>query len=271
MPVLRAAIAASAALIVTVAVSARDASAQPKAKAKSACGIKLMPLTVGNKWTFIPATPPAEPPADQVRYIPLQPKQVVIEVKDIVADGGKSVVKLEEDIDGRKIETTITCGGGVFEVSPESFFFAGEPGGDYGVELTGETRTLKDTDAGPSKPWGNVWREDLIAKWKRTPEEGMQIDLGDGTLEVERVFRLGKPEKVSPVYKKDLVAQRLTIEVSGRVSITGVKGTDAAADKKFEMPAGLVNTIWFSPDLGPVQASNSYYHAYQLSDVVIVK
>jgi hypothetical protein len=267
MSVFRAAFAASAALFITAGLYAREACAQPKGKGpkpKSACGVRLLPLTVGNKWTFIPATPPTEPPENLVRHLPVQPKQVVIEVKDIVTDGDKSVVKLEEDIDGRKLETTITCGGGVFEASPDSFFFAGEPGGDYGVELSNVVRTLKDTDAGPSKPWGKIWREDLTANWKRIPEAGMTIDLGTGKLEVERVNRLGVPEKVSPVYKKDMIAQRVTYEVSGRVSIDGI-------DKKFEMPAGLVNVIWFADGIGPVQANNSYYHAYQLSDVTIVK
>src|SRR5574339_644055 len=113
MSLSRAALAACAALLVATGVHAREACAQPKGKGgpkpKSACGQRLLPLTVGNKWTFIPAKPPVDPPEAQVRILPVQPQQVVIEVKDIVTDGAKSVVKLEEDIDGHKIQTTIAC------------------------------------------------------------------------------------------------------------------------------------------------------------------
>jgi hypothetical protein len=256
-------LAIAAALILAVVASGREASAQPKPKAKSACGIRLLPLTVGNKWTFVQMKPPAEPDEGQKRYIPVQPTQVTIEVKDITDAGGKSVVKLEETIDDRKLNTTITCGPGVFEVSPDSFLFAGEPGGFYNIELGAATRVLKDTDAGPSKPWADIWREDITLGWKRVPEQGMTIDLGEGTVEIEHIYKLGRPETVNPQYKAGLTARRLTIELSGRVAIKGV-------DRKSEMPAAT-NAIWFVDGMGPVQVTNGYYQAYQLADVVLVK
>src|SRR5690348_17284428 len=111
------------AAIALVAATAAPALAQPKPKAKTACGLKQFPLTVGNKWTFVPGTPPVEPDEAKQRLIPVQPKQINVEVKDITTDGGKTIVKLEEDLDGRKIETTITCGGGVFEASLDSIFY----------------------------------------------------------------------------------------------------------------------------------------------------
>ena len=232
-------------------------------KAKSACGLKLLPLTVGNKWTFIPATPPVEPDEGKQRLTPVQPKQITIEVKDITTDGAKSVVQLEEDLDGRKLNTTITCGGGVFEPSLDSIFYSGEPGGSFNVELSNVTRTLKDVESGPSKPWTSKWREDVAAQWKRTPEAGMTIDLGAGKFELEHIYTLGGPEPVNPQYGK-VTAQRLTIEISGRVSTTG-------DDKVFEMPANWLNAIWFAEGVGPVQINNAFYQAYQLSAANIVK
>jgi hypothetical protein len=245
-------------VVAVVAVGGRDAHAQKKPKAVS-CG-KLFPLAVGNKWTFIPGVPPTQPPEAMVRFIPVQAKQVVVTVTAIESKDGKNVVKLEEDVDGRKINTTITCGAGLFEASPDSFFFAGEPGGYYGIEFEKMERKLVE-----GTPWSGAWREDLVAMWKRIPEPGITADLGKGKLEVERRFTTGRNENLTPPFKAQGVAGlRISVEITGRVTIDGV-------DKPSEMPANWINTLWFAAGIGPVQVLNSNYHMFQLSDATLVK
>jgi len=255
------AVLAVALTLAAVAYGGRDASAQ-RAKAQSACGIRLFPLTVGNSWTFVPGVPPAEPPEAMVRFIPPQPKQVVVTVASIEAKDGKSVVHLQEDIDGRKLDTTIVCGGGLFEISPDSFFFAGEPGGYYGITFENMTRKMVD-GVGLGAPWSNAWREDLVTNWKRVPEAGIDVDLGSGKLEIERRIVMSRAEPLNVPYKS-VSATRLTVEVTGRVTLDGV-------DKPAEMPANWSNALWFTEGLGPVQVLNSYFHMYQLSAATIVK
>lgn len=247
--------------LAAVVSTGRDASAQ-KGKAASACGVKLFPLTVGNKWTFIPGAPPAEPPEAMVRFIPPQPKQIVVTVTGIQAKDGKSIVSLEEDVDGRKIPTTITCGAGSFEVSPDSFFFAGEPGGYYGITFENMTRKIVEGE-GLGAPWSNAWREDFTADWKRVPEAGIKVDLGAGKIELERRIVMGRAEPLNPPYKQ-VSAQMMRVELTGRVTIVGI-------EKPSEMPANWVNALWFADGLGPVQVLNSYFQMYQLSDATIVK
>jgi hypothetical protein len=255
------AVLAVAIVLAAVSLGGRQACAQHGGKPKAAsCAGRLFPLAVGNKWTFVPGTPPTQPPEAMVRFIPVQAKQVVVTVTAIEAQDGKSVVKLEEDVDGRKINSTITCAAGVFEVSPDSIFFAGEPGGYFGLEFEKVDRKVVE-----NTPWSPAWREDLLGMWKRTPEAGIEADLGKGKIEIERRFTMGHNEKVTPPYKpQGMQALRIQVEVTGRVTIDGV-------DKPSEMPANWVNSMWFADGIGPVQVLNSNYHMYQLSDVTLAK
>src|SRR5688572_28320750 len=97
--------------LVALCLAAGPADAQPQPQPKpvkpaSACGQRLLPLTVGNSWTFEPGKPPVDPPEALTRIIPLQPKKLVVTVVGIEVVDGKSVVKLEEDADGTKLATT---------------------------------------------------------------------------------------------------------------------------------------------------------------------
>src|SRR5690242_21328112 len=69
----------------------------PTTKTPSVCGVKILPLAVGNTWTYkmVPAPVPAE---DQIKRIaPQQPNQVVITVKAVDnKKGADTVVTLEE-------------------------------------------------------------------------------------------------------------------------------------------------------------------------------
>jgi hypothetical protein len=252
-------------LVALALIAAGPAAAQPKPKPVSACGQKLLPLTVGNQWVFEAGKPPTAPPDDRVKTSPVQPKKLTITVVGIETEGGKSVVKLEEDADGVKVTTTITCGGGSFEPSPDSTFFAGEPGGVQNLQWeTFEQRLVT------GRPFTPAWRQDLIATWKQVPYEGTTAELGAGKLELERVFALAAGTEAvgtpwTAANPKKANARKLGITVSGRVTLTRLPG------KVNEMPANWTNYIWFVDGVGPVQILNNYFHLYMLSEATIVK
>src|SRR5215813_9152859 len=137
----------------------KDAKTFPVGKAPSACGSKILPLAVGNEWTYLavgardPKTGVDLLPDDAIKgLVPKQPKSIVITVKSIDAPkpndkNGETTITLEEKytIDltkvkdekpvlwDRTITTTITCTAKKFDISPDSFLFAAEPGGYFGL------------------------------------------------------------------------------------------------------------------------------------------
>src|SRR5262245_58368572 len=178
MPLLIAALA-----LVPAVAGAKPKKDAPKAAGggKPACGVKVLPLTVGSQWTYNSIAAPL-PPTDQIKRLsPAQPKAIVISVKSVEPKGGDTVVTLEErvtidrtrdpkkpEIDEYSYESTVTCSDKKFEISPNSFFFAGEPGGYFGLEIT-KVDHLKGTSIELTK--GAIgekqWREDLAVTWKR--------------------------------------------------------------------------------------------------------
>jgi hypothetical protein len=264
-PGLRLVVVALTFLVLGAGTAAAQKGKGAAAKPASACGQKLLPLTVGNTWTYepIPLPPEAQPREDQVRFLPPQFKKVVVTVASIEAKDGKSVVHLTEDSDGRKVDTTIVCGGGVFEVDPESIFFAGEPGGSFGTKLTKIERKQVE-GVGLGAPWSNLWREDIIAEFVRTPAEGVTADVGKGKLEIERRISLGGAETVDVPFKAGMSGGRMTVELTGRVTLEGTT-------KPLEHPANWNNALWFVDGVGLALIQNAFFHKYGLVSATIVK
>jgi hypothetical protein len=248
----------------------------PTAKTTSVCNQKILPLVEGNKWTYGFVQSAALPPPELTKLIPSQPGQITITVKSIKTEGTDTVITLEEKthadisrdpkkhiIDDRTLTTTITCNPKKFEISPESFFFAGEPGGYFGLALENIQR-LKDTT------WKLVngaigdaeWREDLIARFSRQATEGTGAKLDSGKLELERKFTPAQPENINTklgVY----TAEKLAITTTGRVTLDHPQPDS----KPMELPAGWINFLWIAPNVGVIQVLNAYAHQYQLIEV----
>jgi hypothetical protein len=253
---------------------ASNASAAPKtakkpaagAKAPSACGIKFLPLAVGNSWTYTPGIAPIALPPVEEKQSPLAIKKIVIKVAAIDVKPDKTVVSLEEQIGERKLTTTITCSVGKIDLSPDAFWFGGEPGGFLGMEMTkfdrkGTTWVLTDGTVGEAQ-----WREDFVAQWKRVPAKGTNAPINTGKLEVERQFTPAVSEDVSTPLGQ-MKAEKLAISVTGRVTIDG-----ATADAKpYPLKANLINSLWLVDGIGVVQVLNSYAHLYVLSETNIAK
>ncbi len=236
------------------------------AKPTNACGLKALPLAIGNSWTFIAAAPPQEATPQQKQFLPPQPKQVVITVADIKPGvdkkAGLTTVSLTEDVDGHIINSTITCtaNGATFTISPDSMLYAGEPGGWSGLEFPTWTSSGPTwaTAAGKFLP---EWREDVKATWKR-----IDADKSSGTLEIEHAFTVEEPESIG-TSAGTFLAHKLIVEVTGRVGID----KPVKADKPMELPANWINALWLADDVGPVQILNSYAHLYSLKTLKLAQ
>src|SRR5690606_24910673 len=125
-----------AALLLVPAV----ATARPRSKGGKApaCGFTLIPLVEGNQWTYNAIAAPTPPPDAIRRLSPEQPKAITVTVKSVETKAGKTVATLEEKltidrtrdpkkpaIEERSYESTITCTKNTFDISPNSYCFAG--------------------------------------------------------------------------------------------------------------------------------------------------
>jgi hypothetical protein len=248
----------------------------PVGKAAAPCGAKILPLVEGNKWTYGFVAAPIAPRPEMVKLSPSQPKEVAITVKSVEARGADTVVTLEEKtitdlskdpkkqiLDERTLTTTITCSPTKFEISPESFFFAGEPGGQFGIVFD-KVERLKDTS------WKLVggtigdreWREDIISHFTRTAFDGSGATLDSGKLELERKFTPAEPERVNTKVGW-YTAERLAVATTGRVTLDHPQPDTTA----MELPVGWISQLWIVPNVGVVQVLNSYAHMYSLIDV----
>jgi hypothetical protein len=273
-----------AALPLGLAVPSADAVPAKKAGAKSppACGAKILPLVAGNTWTYIPGVAPAAILPELVKIAPRQPLKIVITVKSVEAKGTDTVATLEEKVtyeitaenkEKKKpavmselvVASSIKCNKTKFEISPESFFFAGEPGGYRELTFDKVDRS-KDTSL---KLTNGVigdapWREDVVAHFTRQPTKTSTAKMSPGRLELERSFT---PETSEPVTTKSGTrypkAEKLALLTTGRVTFDApVSPTPAPS----ELPKGWYTKFWFEPEVGVVQTLNMYAHLYQLSE-----
>jgi hypothetical protein len=247
-------------------------------KTAGVCGAKILPLVEGNQWTYEFVDSGLPPRDDLVKLLPIQPSSIVITVKSIEAKGDETVVHLEEKssaeikdprdqkkkiLDERLVHSTITCSKTKFEISPDSFFFSGEPGGYFGIELD-KIERLKDTTW---KLTGGLigdqpWREDIVAHFTRAgfPDSGAKHD--SGKLELERKFTPAQPESVNTGHAGlYTLAEKLAVSITGRVTLDH----QAPDSKPVDLPAGWVNILWLYPNTGVVQVLNSFSHKYQLA------
>lgn len=248
----------------------------PVGKAPAPCGAKILPLIEGNKWTYGFVESGLTPPAELLKLTPSQPSQISITVKTVEVKGDETVITLEEKTtadlskdpkkhiyDERTINSTITCGRTKFEISPDSFFFAGEPGGYFGLTFDKLERSKDTTWKLTNGTIGDQpWREDIVAHFTRTGIEGSGAKLDSGKLELERKFQPGQPESVNTKAGLYTGAEKVGITITGRVTLDH----PLPDSKPAELPAGWVNLLWLVPNVGVVQVINSYGHKYMLTD-----
>jgi hypothetical protein len=256
------------------------AMARPRAGSKATpCGMTLLPLSEGNSWTysFTPAPQAADPKIAVIA--PPYAKSFEITVKSVETKGAETVVSLEEKVtyertspdpakkafDVRVVNSTISCTGNKVTVSPESFFFAGEPGGLAGIEIgkidrDGQTWQL----AGGSFATGE-WADDLTIEWTHTPSKDVDVKLDAGTLALERRIQAGESQDVN-THAGAYRAVPLQVKTTGRVTLTAPRAPDG---KPAVVPADWTNQLWFVPGTGVVQSLNKYAHKYELVESTV--
>lgn len=289
--------ALGSALVISNVCAAPKKGQPAGGKAAPACGAKILPLVAGNSWTYNAVAAPTTLPEAMQRLAPTQPKTIVVAVKGVEKKGTDTVVTLEEKhsydlskdpkepkLVEQVVNATIVCNDkGKFDVSPESFFFAGEPGGVYGLAFD-KLERKKETSLKLVK--GTIgeaeWIEELVGHFTRTPAKASEsTKLVGGKLELERKFTPQPPEKVITKFGS-FTAEKLGLISSGRVTFDKVLSpegkpcsmTKLDADKKevkvntesCELPANWISTIWLADGTGVVQTLNSYAHMYQLVD-----
>ena len=283
-----------------------DASGAPKKGAKApaagkaapACGAKILPLLAGNTWTYNPVAAPAEAIDAIKRISPTQPKQIVVTVAGIEKQGADTVISIEEkhgfDVgqDPKKpnlsevvVKGTIVCNDkGKFDIAPELFWFAGEPGGVHGLTFD-KLERKKETSLKLTKGTigENEWIEEITSHFTRSPAKGSEgTKLVGGKLELERKFTPQPQEKII-TKMGNYTAEKLGLISSGRVTFDSVLSPEGKPctmtrmdpEKKTEvkepsasceLPANWISTLWLAEGVGVVQTLNSYAHMYQLVD-----
>lgn len=289
------------------------AEAAPKTTAAGkpagpACGAKILPLAVGNTWTYTQMPYSAPPDKDRERITPMQPKQVVVAVTGVEAQGADTVVTLAETVTyevadpkkpeskiplERKFTSKVTCNAKTFAISPESFFFAGEPGAFEGMTLDKVER--KKDSAGWKLEKGGIgegeWIDELLLHWTQVPVKPSEAKLSTGKLEMERKFT-PQPVETITTKKGTYKAEKLGLITSGRVSISNAKAPDGKpctvrkienptekdpAKQKMinepvevcDLPANWIAQLWLADNVGMVQVLNAYNHMYQLVDFTL--
>jgi len=271
-------------LVIVVSTSTIEAVPKKAAGGKSppACGAKVLPLVTGNVWKYVPFPAPQPIAVELTKLAPRQPKTIVITVKSVETKGTETVAMLEEKItyeitpanDEKKkpavmaevlVASTITCSKTKFEISPDSFFFAAEPGGFR--ELTFD-KLERSKDTSWKLTNGTVgddpWREDIVAHFTRVPAKGANVQISAGKLELERTFTPEKPEVVVTASGEHYPrAEKLALVTTGRVTLDKPVSPSPVPS---ELPKNWISKFWVQDDVGVVQALNMYAHMYQLAE-----
>jgi hypothetical protein len=270
-------------LVAPTANAVPKKAAGAKKQSPPACGAKVLPLVEGNTWKYVQVQAPSPILPELLKLAPPQAKTVVITVKKLETKGPESVATLEEKLsyevknpsNEKKpltyevvVNSTIRCNKTTFEISPESFFFAGEPGGFR--ELTfDKLERSKDTSLKLTN--GTIgdtpWREDIVAQFTRTPGKGTKVKLSAGKLELERSFTPERSEAVMTISGNHWPkTEKLALVTTGRITLATPVSPNPT---KLELPANWVTKLWFENNIGVVQTLNMYAHMFQLAEFTL--
>jgi len=270
-------------LVLVVAAAATLAVVAPAAaqkKAVRACGISAIPLTVGNTWTYEPTQ---YPPPDRgtesdrdkeqkardsaLKLYPNPSGKVVITVTAVeaVKATGITTVTLSEQTDDRTLETKLTCTATSMSASVDSFFYAGEPGGDWNLSFDKVERKGQTFSISGGKLSGTEWKDNFKAAWKREATKDTGADLGAGKVTINRrVVLVAEEPALDTPAGKWARSNKVGIETTGSVEI------DNSGGKAYEMPGGLAY-LYVVDGVGLVRVENAFFHAYQLTSFTVAK
>lgn len=244
--------AALAALVLLVLVP-RTAGAGPKRhKAPPpACGIDYLPLAEGSQWTY-DFFVPDNAPAHQGVFVQ-DPQHLTVKVVSVKKEGATTTITVQTSYRKVSVTTQLTCDKQHLVVPPESFFFAGEPGGGLDMDLEDVQVT---GDAYLDKGLSDTY-EELKATAVRHPTEGSGAEIPPAHLEVERKMTVQGRGPVETA-TSDVNAIKVVVDMTGRAALPSQK------DKPFNMPAQQT-TMWFAPHTGLVRVETKSGQGWKLA------
>jgi hypothetical protein len=227
------------------------AHAQKTKKPKPACGIKHLPLAEGTSWVYEPVNqPPGGPPPANLR----------VEVLKVEKDGANTAITIKETYRDNEYEMVATCDKSGIVLPPESFFFAGEPGGTAMLELSNVKHKGSSYPVRGLKS-GDQWLEEFKADVKRVIADGAAAEHGDAKVELERLVTVLPGKQVVSTGIQTYKATPVEFEVLGR----GLVG-----EKTQEIPVRDKGAIWFVNKIGVVRAREVSGREWQLIDSTLI-
>jgi hypothetical protein len=248
-------VVALAAAVAALPASAEAQKKKKKAKVKPACGLKVLPFAEGTEWTYQYFVPEGVqlPPGVRIQ----DPPSMTVKVVKVTTEKGKSRISLEESYRKVVVKTELECDKTGLNVPPDSFFFAGQPGGGILMKLDKIERKAEINIFEKGGLKGEAF-EELKAVATREPSPGTGAVMTPAKLEIERKMVVGAKETVESAITSHK-ATRVTINMTGRATL------DTTPDKPLNMPQFDV-AMWFEPDVGVVQVRNSLGQGWKLSE-----
>ncbi len=248
------------ALAAAVAALPASADAQKKKKKKSkvkpACGLKVLPFAEGMEWKYQYFVPEGVqlPPGVRVQ----DPPELLIKVTKVAKNGAKTVIGLEESYRKVVVKTELECDAKGLTVPPDSFFFAGQPGGGLQMKLGKIERKAETNVFEGGKLKGEAF-EEIKTDVTREPSPNTGAVLVPAKVEIERKMTVGAQKETIESGITSHKATRLTIQMTGRATL------QSTPDKPFNVPT-LDIAMFFEPDVGVVQVRNSQGQGWKLAE-----
>jgi len=243
-------------LVAALAAAPATALAQQKKTARPACGIRALPLAEGSQWTYQYYTPPDVQLPSGLRV--QDPPTATVKVLSVAKNGDKTVISLEESYRKVVVKTQLECDKNGLIIPPDSFFFAGQPGGGLQTTL-GKIERKGETNVFAGGGFSGEAFEELKTTATREPSVGSGAVLVPAKLEMERKMVVGGSRESVETVAASVSASRLTINLTGRTTL------DSSPDKPFNI-LQLDVVMYFAPDVGVVQVRNSLGQGWKLAE-----
>lgn len=253
----RIALIALAAAVAALPASADAQKKKKKPKVKPACGLKVLPFAEGTEWKYQYFVPEGVqlPPGVRVQ----DPPELLIKVTKVAKGaGGKTVIGLEESYRKVVVKTELECDAKGLTVPPDSFFFAGQPGGGLQMKV-GKVERKAETNVFEKGDLKGEAFEELKTDVTREPSPNSGAVLVPAKVEIERKMTVGAQKETVESGITSHKATRLTIQMTGRATL------QSTPDKPFNVPT-LDVAMFFEPDVGIVQVRNSQGQGWKLAE-----
>ena len=246
---MRTIVALALAVVAGTAGSVAAAKKEKKPKAPPpACNMRSIPLVMGYVWTY-----KSGPHTVLLRVAE------VTEGKDAAGEPA-TVVKMEEKYQDRTVSTTFTCSEAKgLVISPDSFLFAGEPGGAVGAAATVGKRESVTLLPDKELKEGAAWIEKVHGELARPDVGGQGAAHKAAKFEVERHVSVGRSEQIEiPLGKAS--AQKISFELRGRGIVD---------NEKYEIPIKRPGALYLMKGLGVVKIEDAFDRDWELVSTTV--